>query len=109
MNDFERAAIATALKKMFRADGYMDICTLDKCLRIANIIPNSRDYNALSAMHCVKWRDMTKELQNEVGRRVLSMFEHETGFDLDSIDRVIAFFEEDQRAKRRFGIPLLQQ
>jgi len=86
MNEFEKEAVITALKKMFKGS-HFNICTFDKCTEIAGVIPNGRDYNALSALHCVDWKDMSPDLRNEVYQRTIDTFQLR-GFDLPLLDMV---------------------
>ena len=74
MDEFKKEVIITALKKMFKSS-YFDICTIDKCLRISNIIPSANNYDCLSALHCIHWKDMSSGLRQEVFDKVIEMFQ----------------------------------
>ena len=93
MNEFEKEAVITALKKMFRGS-HFNICTFDKCTEIAGAIPAGRDYRALSALHCVDWGDMSPGLRDEVYERIVGTFQLE-GFNLIALDMV---FNEGSKA-----------
>lgn len=74
MNDFEREAVRVAMTRMFRSDGWLDICAIDECLKLARVAPPSREYQALRVLHCVHWRDMAPEMRRAVAERVAAMF-----------------------------------
>lgn len=61
MDDIQKMAASAALEKMVK-DGYVSICTIDKILTMSGGIPNRRDYEILSTLHCVSFRDMQPEL-----------------------------------------------
>ena len=83
MTEFEKQAVAIALKKMFQGS-HFNICTVDQCLKITGAIPPSADYNALSALHCVHWSDMPASFRDEVFVKTLELFRH-SGFQIDQI------------------------
>ena len=88
MTEFQRMAAITVLKQMF-AGGHFSICTVDKVIQITGCIPpDPKDYQALSALHCVDWADMSQDLRNQVMLKTLQIFE-QPGFDLELIDKVI--------------------
>lgn len=88
MTEFQRLASVTALKKMFEGT-HFSICLVDKLIKITSCIPPSqKDYEALSALHCVEWKAMSPDLRNQVLLKVLQIFE-QPGFDLALIDEVI--------------------
>lgn len=88
MTEFEKESITIALKKMFQG-GHFDICVVDKCLKIAGAIPQSADYTALSAVHCVQWADMPAGFRQQVFVKTLEMFTH-TGFPLERVMQRVA-------------------
>lgn len=59
---FHAQAAEVALRRMFRPDGYFDICVVDGICKALNRIPPAADYNALRLLHCVHWRDMVNRL-----------------------------------------------
>jgi len=84
MNDFQKEVIIAAMKKMFQGT-HFSICDLDKCLKITGAIPDCEDYDALSALHCVNWSNMSPELRQAVYKKTISMLSEE-GFDLSVIN-----------------------
>lgn len=88
MNDFEIMAAKAALKAMLRSD-YFSICAVDKVLKISGCIPNGKDYAALSALHCIHWRDMEPALREMVVLKVAQMFEN-PGLDVGVIDNAFS-------------------
>lgn len=73
-DDFAAQAVEVAFRKMFRADGYFDICTVDVALKSLNRVPVATEYNALRVLHCVHWRDMPPGMPEVVMRRTLALF-----------------------------------
>jgi hypothetical protein len=74
MDDFEKMVVTTALKRMFESD-YFSICTIDKCVKVIGCVPDKRDYDALSALHCVHWDAMTPDLRNMVLLKTVQMLD----------------------------------
>lgn len=62
MDKITNEIIQTALKKMFE-DKRFSICTIDKCIKIANIIPDKYIYERFSALHCIEFQDMSEDLR----------------------------------------------
>lgn len=75
MTPFENEAIRIALLKMFRPGGWLDICTIDECLKLARCHAPERTYSALRAMHCVSWSAMTPEMRQMTAETILGLFE----------------------------------
>ena len=53
------------MKHMFEGS-HFSICDIDKCLKITGAVPNRKDYEALSALHCVNSSEMSKGLREQV-------------------------------------------
>ncbi|HKV75748.1 MAG TPA: hypothetical protein VJN95_14600 [Gemmatimonadales bacterium] len=75
-DDFSRQAVTVAILRMFRPDGYLDICTIDQCLKVVNVIPPREDYEALRVLHCVHWKEMPTVVREEAVRRIMALFRH---------------------------------
>lgn len=88
MDEFHRKAAVTALKNMFEEKNYFDICTVDKILKLTGCIPDKKDHQALSALHCVHWNEMDADLRNMVMLKTMQMFET-PGFDTELLDGAI--------------------
>ncbi len=86
LTDFEREAIRVALLKMFQPGSWLDICTLDKCVKLARVHPDERTYAALSALHCVSWSAMTPQMRQMTAQKILALFESEP-LDLPSLHK----------------------
>ena len=106
MDDFQKEVVLTALKKMFQ-DSSFNICTIDRCLKISGAIPTAKDYDSLSALHCISWKDMSLDLRTAVFKKTINIFSQE-GFDLSVLE--MAFnkernvFELKQPKKKIFGL-----
>lgn len=57
--------VQTALLAMFRK-GWLDICTIDKCAKLMGIVKGGQAYELLSALHCVNFTDMPRDLAEAV-------------------------------------------
>ena len=86
MDEFQREAVIIALRHMFEK-GWLDICAIDQCLKIAGSIPRAKDYEALRVLHCVDWGEMNPDFRREVYSRILNLFKNE-GFDLSVLDMI---------------------
>ena len=83
MDNFQKQAITIALREMFEGS-HFSICAVDKCLKIAGVIPPAADYDALSALHCVHWSKMPADFRDQVFVKTLELFTH-AGFPLERI------------------------
>ncbi|HEY9467621.1 MAG TPA: hypothetical protein VIR54_31225 [Vicinamibacterales bacterium] len=86
LSAFQKEALRLALGRMFRPNGWFDICTVDNCLKLAGAIPSTADYNAMRVLHCVNFSDMTPEMRRAVADATLALFDA-PGFDLPQLDR----------------------
>ena len=106
MDDFTKEVVLTAMKKMFQGS-HFSICDIDKCLKLTGSIPNGQDYNALDALHCVYWKDMSPDLRKAVLDKTITMFSCE-GFDLSSLEMMFnedkKIFELKQPKKKKFKL-----
>lgn len=106
MDNFQKAAVVTAMKKMFKGS-HFSICDVDKWLKITGAIPNQQDYETLSALHCVYWNEMSSELRQMVFDKTIEMLSCE-GFDLSVLDMTFnnekKVFELPKQKKRLFRI-----
>ncbi len=93
MDEFEKESVIAAMKKMFNGS-HFSICDVDKCLKVTGSVPDSRDYNALSALHCVHWSEMSSELRDGVLEKTIAMLSNR-GLDLSALEMV---FNEGQDA-----------
>lgn len=83
MNDIEKMVIATAMRKMFEK-GWVDICAIDQCLRVAGVIPPKRARELLSTLHCVNFGDMPRELVDRLPGLLTECF---NGLKIDDLMR----------------------
>ena len=92
MNSFEKEVVITAMRHMLRGT-HFSICDLDKIIKITEVIPNAKDYLALSALHCVSWSEMSFELRKQVLEKILSIVSTE-GFNLSELE---IYFNTDKQ------------
>lgn len=65
--------VRTALKHMYD-DGYLSICTIDKLVKLLDVAPPAETYQMLSALHCVHFAEMSKELRAKVMQAIMDLF-----------------------------------
>ena len=75
MNEFQREAAITALKSMFEGR-YYDITTVNKCIKLSGCIPpDPKDFQALNALHCIDFSDMSANLRQMTLAKTMQIFE----------------------------------
>jgi hypothetical protein len=74
MDDTTQLIVLTALRKMMM-QGWVSICDIDKCLKLAGITPIGPAYNQLHALHCVSFKDMPVELARQVPGLIADVFD----------------------------------
>lgn len=65
MDEIKKMVIATAMRKLFEGR-YLDICTVDQCLKVAGVIAPREPYELLRTLHCVNYDAMPRELLEKV-------------------------------------------
>lgn len=65
MTDLKKLAALTALNNMM-AGNYFDICTIDKVADLLGIPRGGESYKTLSALHCIHYAKMPKELRDAI-------------------------------------------
>ena len=83
MDNFQKQTITIALREMFEGS-HFSICTVDQCLKIANVVPPAKEHDALAALHCVHWSKMPADFRQQVFIKTLELFTH-AGFPLEQI------------------------
>lgn len=76
INPLQMECIRTALRVMWDK-GYFDICTIDNILKVTGGIPDRKNYDALRLLHCVHFKDMSRNLRLELPRMVQLVVESE--------------------------------
>jgi len=102
MDKLTIAIIQQALKKLFKQDGYFSICVFDEICKVGNFIPRPGVRDKLSLIHCVHYRDMSKEVLEGISEMVMETFEN-PGFDFE-------LFQDDNKVvhlKNRSGLQRL--
>lgn len=74
LTEFERKTCEFALRRMFRTDGWVDITVLRTMVQTSSIIVPPGEWNMISLLHCVHWRDMEPEYRNDVAKIILGWF-----------------------------------
>lgn len=74
MTDINQMVIRTSMRNMF-IKGYLDICAIKECLKLANVTPHGQTMGQLQALHCVHFKDMDRELAEMMPQMVASLFD----------------------------------
>ena len=74
MENLDKIIIQTALDEMLKSS-YFSVCTIDKCLKVANIKPKQIPYDRISALHCMKYNVMPKELYDSLPQMLAEVFD----------------------------------
>lgn len=77
-------ALKLALKKMF-SENHFNICTIDSCLKLTEVIPNKDVYKVMQTVHCVNYKDMEEDFREWLFEQSILMFK-EKGFDFNKLD-----------------------
>jgi hypothetical protein len=100
MDNFQKEVVLTAMRKMFQGL-HFSICTVDNCLKITGAIPTKKDYDALSALHCVTWSEMSPQLRQTVLEKTVEILSSDS-FNLSILELV---FNESNKV---FEIPKIK-
>lgn len=65
MSPRTQLVVGTALRNMVEK-GWVDICCIKECIKLAGVIPNGQALAELSALHCLHYKDMPPELVKEI-------------------------------------------
>ena len=65
MPETQQLVLRTATRKLFD-QSYFDICTVDKLMKLIGTHANTPAYTQLSALHCVHYADMPKDLRERI-------------------------------------------
>lgn len=74
INKMRIGAVAHSLQKMMQSDQHFSICSIDDCMRLAQItIPKER-YDIYRSQHCISWNEMLPEFRQVLIAMVLNDF-----------------------------------
>ncbi len=65
MDKLTQLTINASLRNMFDK-GWVDICAIKECLKLAGITPMGRGFELLNALHCVHINKMERELAEAI-------------------------------------------
>lgn len=74
MNRLHAEIIRAVMTKMFE-QGHFSICEINNLLKMTGGVPDRNTYNALNALHCVNFKDMSPMLRVELPRLVQVVLE----------------------------------
>lgn len=98
-------AIKLNLKKLFSANSF-HITTLDTCLKMGSFVIEKEDYDALRAVHCIDYSEMTPEFRTWVFDTVLKAFS-EPAFNISKIERLSLNSDEVFQVQNQNNLRLL--
>lgn len=81
MDETTRLVVGTSLRNMIQK-GWINISTIEECLKLAGVIPRAEPMAMLRALHCVNFKDMPAELQERVPGLLRDVF---NGFDIQAL------------------------
>lgn len=73
LTPFQQAAALVALRDALLVSPHFSIIDVDNLARLLGREIGGRDYDALRALHCVKWGDMPPPLRTEVRAKVVEL------------------------------------
>lgn len=72
--ELQTDAIGHSLHKMMNVKNYFDICTVDKCADIAQVVISKERNDIYKSIHCMNWNDMTDDFRLKIIAMVLDDF-----------------------------------
>jgi hypothetical protein len=72
--ELQRQAIAHALQKMMKADSWFNVCTIDRCIDICQVVIPKERMNIYNAAHCIHWNEMDSDYRQLLMAMVLDDF-----------------------------------
>jgi hypothetical protein len=72
LTEFQAQAAGIALHNLLYK-GHFSICDLDKIAKLIGKEVGGKDYEALSAMHCVNWADMPEHLRQQAREKIVEL------------------------------------
>lgn len=73
MDEFNRRLALVGLEDMFNKS-FFSICSVDDAAKVLGVhVQGNADYQALYAIHCVKWGSMDRQTQVMVKRKVCDL------------------------------------
>jgi hypothetical protein len=96
LTEFQQHALSAGLVKMF-VSKHFDICTLDSLAKLADVQTGGKDYQALRAVHCIDWGDMSPQLATQVREKCLEIL----GLPPQIIDITTRERQEEQAEPKR--------
>lgn len=68
------STVAHALQKMISTQNYFDVCTIERCAKICQIVIPVERQRVYSAIHCMHWSEMTEDYRKSIVAMVLDDF-----------------------------------
>lgn len=72
--EMQLQTVAHALQKMITGQRYFDVCTIDKCREVANIVIPRERRLIYSACHCLNYDEMLPDFRQNLIAMVLDDF-----------------------------------
>ncbi len=86
LTEFQKNAVAIALKKMYKDQKYFCISTVDSILKMTDKLMPKKDYEAVQLLHCVDWEDIGQDMMRESFNIIIRALESPS-FEYDIMDK----------------------
>ncbi|WP_175762263.1 hypothetical protein [Burkholderia anthina] len=84
ISEIDQMIIVASLNKMVKT-GFFDICTLERCMELANISPPGSAMRRFQALHCVNFNDMPETLRTALLDAIRSCFQEASPRPFDDL------------------------
>lgn len=68
------SAVSHALHRMIQTQNYFDVCTINKCAKICQIVISSERMSIYDSAHCMNWNEMLEDYRKSIIAMVLDDF-----------------------------------
>ena len=84
--DLQVSTVAHSLHKMIQVESYFNICTVDHCVKICQIIIPAERYKVYHAIHCMHWNEMLPDYRQTIVAMILDDFRTILNPDSENLD-----------------------
>lgn len=88
MDEFHKQAAILGLKKMFEGN-HFSICIVTETLTITGGHLDKKDEAAMRALHCIDFKDMSKELRQMLFTKVMEVLSAEPIFNTELLSAAL--------------------
>lgn len=88
IDEFQKQAVLLGLKRMFDGPRF-DICVVRHALTIIGTYLDKKDEAAMSALHCIDFKDMSPDLRKMLFVKVMEVLSAEPSFNTELISSAL--------------------